>query len=193
MGKGGKDRKWGYVSYTPDGRYIYTSYENDGRVNRYTDNGDGGHSHEYWENKDDYNMGEDPDWARYESNNSKNPEIEELQDNGDCYLTTACMRHYLKKFDDNCYELRVLRWFRDSFVTEEDIKTYYSLAPTIVTNINKESASNLVYNYIYDNVVDYCVKCIENGKYEEAYDRYKSSIYELKNTYYNRNVRKLVR
>lgn len=54
MGKGGKGRKWGYVSYTPDGRYIYTSYENDGRVNRYTDN-------------------------------------------GECYLTTACMRHYLKK------------------------------------------------------------------------------------------------
>ena len=32
------------------------------------------------------------------------------------------------------------------------------------------------YNYIYDNVVDYCVEQIENGNYEDAYSRYKSSI-----------------
>ena len=61
MGTGGKNRDWGYASYTPDGRLIYTSYEKDGSVNRYTDNGDGGHSHEYWSNKDDYNMGNDPE------------------------------------------------------------------------------------------------------------------------------------
>ena len=34
-----------------------------------------------------------------------------------CYLTTACMRHMQNKFDDNCYELTTLRWFRDNFVS----------------------------------------------------------------------------
>lgn len=33
-----------------------------------------------------------------------------------CYLTTACMKHFNKSFNDDCYELTVLRWFRDNFV-----------------------------------------------------------------------------
>ena len=49
-----------------------------------------------------------------------------------CYLTTACMRHNNENFDDNCYELKVLRWFRDNFVSKEDIEHYYKMAPYIV-------------------------------------------------------------
>ncbi len=93
-----------------------------------------------------------------------------------CYLTSACMRHFKNQFDDNCYELRILRWFRDNFVSKEDIEHYYEIAPTIVEAINKEEKSNLIYDYIYDNVVDYCVAQIENGNYDEAYARYKNSI-----------------
>ena len=33
-----------------------------------------------------------------------------------------------------------------------------------------------IYNYIFDNVVDYCVEQIELGNYSNAYNRYKSSI-----------------
>ena len=36
--------------------------------------------------------------------------------------------------------------------------------------------SDIIYGYIYDNVVDYCVEQIEAGNYTEAYDRYKSSV-----------------
>lgn len=39
MGKGGKKRDWGYASVADDGNLIYTSYEKDGSVNRYKDNG----------------------------------------------------------------------------------------------------------------------------------------------------------
>ena len=89
---GGEKRDWGYVSYNVDDEnLIYTSYEKNGKVNRYRDNGDGGHSHDYWENKDDYNVGEDPDESRKESNNSQNPSEDEVRDSGGCYLTTACM------------------------------------------------------------------------------------------------------
>ncbi|MBQ3020936.1 MAG: hypothetical protein IJD92_01770 [Bacilli bacterium] len=41
---------------------------------------------------------------------------------GNCYLTTACMKHYLNEFKDDCFELTVLRWFRDNYVNERDVK-----------------------------------------------------------------------
>ena len=102
---------------------------------------------------------------------------------GSCYLTTACMKYMQELFDDNCYELTVLRWFRDNFVTKEDVKHYYQIAPIIVEAINKEEQNEVIYNYIYDNVVDYCVTQIENGNYREAYNRYKNSILSFEETF----------
>ena len=96
-----------------------------------------------------------------------------------CFLTTACMKRFLENFDDNCYELTVLRWFRDNFVTKEDIEHYYELAPIIVKMINKDEKSDMIYDYIYDNIVDYCVKQIEQGNYDKAYNRYKNSVLVL--------------
>lgn len=95
---------------------------------------------------------------------------------GGCYLTTACIKYFQEKFDDNCYELTVLRWFRDNFVSKEDIDYYYEIAPVIVEGINSEEKSSIIYDYIYDNIVDYCVEQIEQGNYAKAYNRYKNSI-----------------
>ena len=95
---------------------------------------------------------------------------------GGCYLTSACMKYFQERFDDNCYELTVLRWFRDNFVSEEDIEHYYEVAPIIVETINKEEKSEIIYDYIYDNIVDYCVEQIEQGNYDKAYSRYKNSV-----------------
>lgn len=55
-----------------------------------------------------------------------------------CYLTSACMKYLQGNFDDNCYELAVLRWFRDIFVSKEDIEHYYEVVPIIVETINKD-------------------------------------------------------
>lgn len=98
---------------------------------------------------------------------------------GGCYLTSACMKYFQEKFDDNCYELTVLRWFRDNFVSKEDIEHYYEVAPIIVETINKEEKSGIIYDYIYNNIVDYCVEQIEQGNYEAAYNRYKNSVLVL--------------
>lgn len=95
---------------------------------------------------------------------------------GGCYLTTACMKYFQENFDDNCYELIVLRWFRDNFVSKEDIKHYYEIAPIIVESINNVEKSNIIYDYIYDNIVDYCVEQIEQGNYDKAYNRYKDRV-----------------
>ena len=92
-----------------------------------------------------------------------------------CYLTSACMKYFKEKFDNNCYELAVLRWFRDNFVSEKEIEHYYNIAPIIVESINNDEKSDI----IYDNLVDYCVEQIEKGNYDKAYSRYKSSVLTL--------------
>ena len=190
MGKG-KNRDWGYASSDENGNLTYTSYEKNGSVNRYTDNGDGGHSHSHWRNSSDYNSGNSPDWSRSESGKNGNPSTGEVQSGGGCYLTTACMKHYLNNFNDDCYELRVLRWFRDNYVAKDDVMLYYALAPSIVSSIEKEQNSDLVYDYIYDNVVDYCVSQIEFGNYNEAYARYKDSIKNFKEYYLEKSTKNL--
>lgn len=109
-----------------------------------------------------------------------------------CYLTTACMRFYQEKFDDNCYELKVLRWFRDNFVSKQDIQEYYKLAPLIVQSIEMDNQT-LMYNYLYDNLVDYCTSNIENGNYEEAYERYKETVMLLNNYYLTDTNKKVLK
>lgn len=172
----GKKRDWGYASSDEDGNPTYTSYEKDGSVNRYSDRGDGYHTHEHWKDKDDYNSGKDPDQSRYDKGKSENPSIGEVQKNGGCYLTTACMEHFKTLFEDDCYELRVLRWFRDEYVDKADINHYYKTAPIVVEAINSLPEHNKIYDYIYDNVVYTCVKNIEEGQYNKAYDTYMSNM-----------------
>ena len=72
----------------------------------------------------------------------------------------------------DCYELAVLRWFRDNYVAKEGIKYYYDIAPIIVETINKEEKADL----IYDNIIEYCVKQNEYGNYTQANSRYKNSV-----------------
>ena len=190
MSNGGGNRDWGYASYDvdkyddySDSNLGYTSYEKNGSVNKYNDNGDGGHSHDNYKDSNNYNSGGDPDYSRSESNNSSNPSTGEVQGNGGCYLTSACMKHMQEEFDDNCEELTILRWFRDKFVSEEDIKHYYKTAPIIVESIDKLEDNNKIYEYIYENVVYACVKAIKNKDYDFAYKRYKSSILVLEEQY----------
>ena len=118
------------------------------------------------------------------------PEINQNKEEG-CYLTSACMQHFKSEFDDNCYELTVLRWFRDNYVSKDDIKLYYNLAPKIVESINKDKRKEEIYDYIYDAIVDECVTAIENGDYEYAYKRYKASILSLKRNFIKDNTKEL--
>lgn len=100
-----------------------------------------------------------------------------------CYLTTACIKHMQDKFDDNCHELTILRWFRDNFVSKDDIEHYYKIAPNIVKNIEKSSERDKIYNDIYNNVILTCLAAIEKKNYDFAYKRYKDNILELENKF----------
>lgn len=185
------DGKWGYASYDVD-RYDdysdsnlgYTRYSGD-KVDKYFDNGDGGHSHERWNSSSDYNSGKDADYSRSESSSKENPSVENVQgsDGTGCYLTSACMRHMQDKFDDNCYELAVLRWFRDKYVTKEDIIHYYEVAPRIIERIEASENKDKIYEWIYEDVIKTSVNAIHEHDYEKAYSRYKNSVIALEETF----------
>lgn len=105
-----------------------------------------------------------------------------------CYLTTACMRCLKKEFNDNCDELTTLRWFRDQFVSKDDIKHYYEIAPIIVEIINNLENNNEIYNNIYEKVVIACVEAIKKDDFEFAYNRYKESVLFFEDEYVRPNL-----
>ena len=100
------------------------------------------------------------------------------------------MMHMETEFNDCCYELMTLRWFRDNYVSEEDIKHYYVTAPIIVEAINKIKDNKIIYEYIYNNVVIPCVIYIKNKQFELAYKTYKDSILELEEKYARKELEK---
>ena len=69
--------------------------------------------------------------------------------------------------------------YNDSYGHKAGDEFLIKIAQTIVAAINKEENSKLIYDYIYDNVVDYCIEQIESGNYINAYNRYKNSVIVL--------------
>ena len=176
------------MKYDPSrGRYV----DEDGSEFRVTAFSDGsGYKYDYYSSttygnekhnsvhvKSDLNE----NWSR--TDNNRETGTQDKSSGSGCYLTTACMSFFQDRFDDNCYELKVLRWFRDNFVSKEDIEHYYEIAPVIVEAIEISEEKELVYDYIYENVVSYCVEEIENGNYDSAYNRYKNSIQVFESTF----------
>lgn len=117
--------------------------------------------------------------------NDRDNGTKEHTEGSGCYLTTACMQHMSEDFDDSCDELMTLRWFRNQFVPSDDIQHYYEAAPKIVEKINSLQDKNKVYSWIYENVVEPCVKAIKNNDYDFAYKRYKSSVLVLEKEFIN--------
>ena len=105
---------------------------------------------------------------------------------GGCYLTSGCI--HTKNLPDDCYELSTLRKFRDTYIKNSpngnnDIKDYYNAAPRIVDSINSQPDSDEIWKRIYDELIIPCVRLIETGEFQEAYDKYKTYTLMLKNTY----------
>lgn len=102
---------------------------------------------------------------------------------GKCYLTTACISHLQDKFDDNCYELTTLRWFRDNYVSTEDIEYYYFISPIILEVIESMPNKVSIYENIYEETIIPALDAISHGDYMLAYDIYKNGVLYLKNKY----------
>lgn len=165
-----EDRK-GYE--TKDGGLIRITGDDKVRIDIYGGNEreKGGHS------RDSINYNTNTGKGTIDSHNED--KSEKSSTDTSCFLTTACMKHFQENFDDNCEELTILRKFRDKFVSTEDIYHYYKTAPVIVESINNIPDNEYIYNYMYTNIVEACVRAIKIGDYEFAYNRYKNSVLTL--------------
>lgn len=98
-----------------------------------------------------------------------------------CFITTACVSQM--GHNDSCYELQVLRNFRDNYLVKaeegkRDIEEYYRNAPLIVEMINKNPDHKEIYNELYQTLVLKSIELINEEKYEDAYENYRS-IYKM--------------
>lgn len=97
---------------------------------------------------------------------------------GNCYLTSACSE--AKGLPDDCYELQVLRGFRDDYVRaredgQEVLEEYERTAPKIVSNIKKLGAkAQQTFDKIYNELVIKAVHLILSGQNDAAYSLYKN-------------------
>lgn len=102
-----------------------------------------------------------------------------------CYLTTACTTH--RGLSDDCYELTVLRKFRDEFLLsstefKDYIQEYYNISPEIVKAIDGDHE---MLDEIYSNLILPCVQMIEDQCHISAFKLYKDYTLKLKSEYLN--------
>jgi hypothetical protein len=101
-----------------------------------------------------------------------------------CYLTTVCVDHM--GLPDNCYELQVLRKFRDNYLVHSDggetiVQEYYKMAPIVVKRLQEQKESDAILTAMYQDLVLHCVGLIEEQKLEEAKDFYLNYSLTLQN------------
>ena len=104
---------------------------------------------------------------------------------GSCFLSTACIS--AMGLPDDCFELLVLRHFRDGYVIAmpngpDEVQNYYDLAPRIVTAINNRADRIALYELIFNSIVSPCVKFISAGLPDKAFDLYKTQTQHLSDT-----------
>ena len=104
-----------------------------------------------------------------------------------CYITTAVCQTFHKA--DDCYELTLLRKFRDGYLAslsegEELIRQYYDVAPTIVKHINNREDSGEIYQMIWDRYLSGCIDMIEAGEAKECTALYKEMVNDMRDAYF---------
>ena len=105
-----------------------------------------------------------------------------------CYITTAvCMNRHKP---DDCYELSLLRSFRDDYLLqsaegEKMVHEYYDVAPSIVKHIDRREDAGAIYEGIWQQYISPCIRLIESDQKEACVDLYKHMVYELRDLYFH--------
>lgn len=103
-----------------------------------------------------------------------------------CFITTAvCTTVGL---DDDCFELRTLRDFRDQYLAlmpggQEVIESYYKVAPKIVNAVNEMKDSRKIWLQVYFRWILPSVFMAKIGLHHLARKRYTSMMKTLSNNY----------
>ncbi len=104
-----------------------------------------------------------------------------------CYITTAVCQ--ARNRGDDCYELSLLRQYRDGYLMSTDegealVREYYNVAPSIVKHIDKKSNSRDIYEGIWNQYLKECIRLIEEGEQEACRRVYTKMVYDLKDAYF---------
>jgi len=105
---------------------------------------------------------------------------------GGCFLTSACTA--ARGLADDCHELQTLRRFRDEWLKKQPdgillIAHYYEIAPKIVAAIDILEDRLEVYDTIYQELVNPCVKMIECDNMQGALELYREYTLLLERKY----------
>lgn len=98
-----------------------------------------------------------------------------------CFITSACCEY--RNLPDDCYELQLIRTFRDSFIRQQKygqelIDNYYEIAPDIVEAINSNSEKEAIYNDIWKKINE-IIELLNQNKNEEAIIEYMLMVIKL--------------
>ena len=104
-----------------------------------------------------------------------------------CYITTAVCDTFGKQ--DDCYELMLLREYRDGYLSEqpdgeEVIREYYDVAPTIVKRINRMQNRHEIYTDVWNTYLNPCIQMIEKNQLEECRELYIKMVRTLQEEYF---------
>ncbi len=100
-----------------------------------------------------------------------------------CYITTAVCENENKP--DNCEDLEVLRYFRDTYMLKtnkgrELVLEYIDTAPILVRKINNHRDKKEIYKVLRENYITPSVNLVKQKKYKEAELKYTDMIYWVK-------------
>jgi hypothetical protein len=103
-----------------------------------------------------------------------------------CFIATACLNTVAEGTGN--HELTVLRHYRDSYVQslpegESILNEYYTIAPKIVTAINKQADSQEIFREIYRDYLVHAVKLIEANEKGNALALYFKLVRTLETRY----------
>ena len=106
--------------------------------------------------------------------------------NGLCYITTAVCES-LGRADD-CYELNLLRNYRDTYLSSREggkqiVEEYYDIAPTIVNRIRRQENASEVFQGIWNDYLQPCVKMIEQDQMDRCQKCYTDMVRDLQKKY----------
>jgi len=92
-----------------------------------------------------------------------------------CYITTAICEASGKA--DDCYELTILRKFRDEWLAKQPdgmylINEYYETAPQIVSVINSLKDKERIYDFLNKNFLSKCIQYVDNNQMDDCKDCY---------------------
>ncbi len=110
------------------------------------------------------------DFSRYSSGGSGNSS----GGSGVCCFTKAFCDY--KGFADNCYELEILRKFRDTHLIKtafgkDLVKKYYANSPRLIKAIDVRKDKNDIYEYICNKIYG-IITLLENGEFKNAINTY---------------------